>query len=70
MLDLLVLVRARRFTGYGPSTLSWYAREARCQLGTAAETTILVGDANPVLHVSLDITNYTLVCPPPAAEAN
>ena len=64
MVDMLVLARARRFTGFAYSTLGWYVREARCQRGIAADTTNFVGVPGAMLTVCLHITNYTEVCPP------
>jgi len=33
LVDLLVLVRASRFTGFGSSTMSWVVQEYRCWSG-------------------------------------
>ena len=66
MVDMLVLARAERFTGWAASTLGWYVRETRCQRGIPAETTNYVGTAGAMLTACLHITNFTEVCPPSA----
>ena len=41
MLDMLVLSRARRFTGFHASSFSWYVQEHRCQHGIPVSTTTM-----------------------------
>ena len=67
MVDMLVLVKSQQFVGFKPSTLSWYVRETRCLEGISAETTALVGDADPVLDAALHFTNNT-ECQPRAGR--
>ena len=68
MVDMLVLARARRFTGFIESTLGWYLRETRCQRGIPMETATWVGTANSRLEWCLHVSNYTATCPPTAAD--
>ncbi len=41
MLDMLVLSRAARFTGFHASSFSWYVQEHRCQRGIPVTTTTM-----------------------------
>ena len=47
MLDMLVLSRAARFTGFHASSFSWYVQEHRCQRGIPVTTTTMPKVTSP-----------------------
>jgi len=70
--DLLVLVRARQFVGFGLSTFSWAVREYRCLLGTALRSTSMPAvSLNKWMDLSVTsvLSDHDVSCPAPRPRA-
>ena len=68
LVDFMVLMRARRFVGFGLSSFSWGVREYRCLAGSPPATTSMPAISIPLwnamgLNGATALSDHNVTCP-------